>query len=1100
MKARSLSYLVGTVFIITLFFIPAVFKSFNSSKQQVGITAEENTNPEGRAEWEWKRLRNPQTNSIPENVRQRELALAKALPKKGLSPGLGKTSDAEVLEWQRRGPYNVGGRTRALGIDVDNEDIILAGGVSGGMWRSTDGGNTWTMTTDPAQLHSVTCLVQDTRDGETDTWYYGTGEYTGNSADGDGYAYYRGDGMFKSTDGGLNWELLSPTSTNQPQSFDQIFDFMWNIEINSQSATKDEIYAATYGAVQRSVDGGDSWSSVLGGSSPWSRYTDVAVTNNTETNELLITEDFDSGTYPSEGWTNGTSGSGNTWILANFTNYNFSDIHPTNAYSLICQGDAIEQNEAIWTPEFSLEDEGSYLNFYANYDSNDLANSYLRLLITTDSGSSFTELWRYSDDGKGRKWRPITVDLSNYAGMSGLKLIWQYAGSNGQNVGLDGIAIETGATPKAITYATLDSQGDEKGIWRSTDGINWIDISPPDMPTVFHRVVIGIAPSNEDVVYFLGETPNTGFINSDSEGHSLWKYTYLYGDGSGSGGYWENRSANLPAYGGSVGDYDSQGSYDMLIMVKPDDENVVFIGGTNLYRSTNGFATTTNTSWIGGYSPDNDVTQYDYHHPDLHSYAFYPSNPNIMLSGHDGGLSKTTNNLASNIEWSTLNNGYLTTQFYTIALDHATENDPNIIGGLQDNGNWYTTEVSESTSWSEMPFGGDGSYCYIGNGRGSWYFSTQNGKVRRYGNDLNNNLGYTRIDPVNGGESGTSYLFINPFLIDPNNSDRVFIAGGDRIWRNNDVTQIPINNYDKTSINWDELTNTIVSQSTITALEISTSPANILYYGTSDGWVYRIENCNTGDPIPEDIWTGKGLSDSAYVSCIAVNPTDTDELIVVFSNYEVKSLFYSENGGESWTDISGNLEQYPDGTGDGPSTRWAEILPAGNSTYYFIATSTGLYSTTSLNGTSTVWEQEGYNTIGNVVVDMIDSRVSDGYIVLGTHGNGVYSGSIQSPVSVENNNNQIPQQYELYQNYPNPFNPETTIKFSIPKLEHVKLEIYSITGRLVKVIADRQYPAGENAIRWNGTNSVGAKVASGIYIYRIQAGNFTATKRMMLIK
>ena len=98
----------------------------------------------------------------------------------------------------------------------------------------------------------------------------------------------------------------------------------------------------------------------------------------------------------------------------------------------------------------------------------------------------------------------------------------------------------------------------------------------------------------------------------------------------------------IPAFGGSVGNFDSQGSYDLVIKIKPDDPNFVLIGGTNLYRSTDGFSTSTSTKWIGGYSPANNVSQYPYHHPDQHAISFLPGSNIVTYSGHDGGISKTT--------------------------------------------------------------------------------------------------------------------------------------------------------------------------------------------------------------------------------------------------------------------------------------------------------------------------------------------------------------------------------------------------------------------------------------------------------------------------
>ena len=91
--------------------------------------------------------------------------------------------------------------------------------------------------------------------------------------------------------------------------------------------------------------------------------------------------------------------------------------------------------------------------------------------------------------------------------------------------------------------------------------------------------------------------------------------------------------------------------------------------------------------------------------------------------------------------------------------------------------------------------------------------------------------------------------------------------------------------------------------------------------------------------------------------------------------------------------------------------------------------------------------------------------------------------------------------YKLYQNYPNPFNPSTTIEFAIPKRVNVKLVIYDITGRVVKTLIDgKEYEPGVYKVTWNGKNDYGEYVASGVYLYRLEAGEFTSVKKMVLAR
>ncbi len=95
---------------------------------------------------------------------------------------------------------------------------------------------------------------------------------------------------------------------------------------------------------------------------------------------------------------------------------------------------------------------------------------------------------------------------------------------------------------------------------------------------------------------------------------------------------------------------------------------------------------------------------------------------------------------------------------------------------------------------------------------------------------------------------------------------------------------------------------------------------------------------------------------------------------------------------------------------------------------------------------------------------------------------------------------QLPTQFDLAQNYPNPFNPSTTITFSLPHNSDVSLKIYDLTGRVVKEVVNSKYPVGIHSVVWNGTDIHGNHVASGIYYYSLKTDQFSATKKMMLIK
>jgi hypothetical protein len=90
---------------------------------------------------------------------------------------------------------------------------------------------------------------------------------------------------------------------------------------------------------------------------------------------------------------------------------------------------------------------------------------------------------------------------------------------------------------------------------------------------------------------------------------------------------------------------------------------------------------------------------------------------------------------------------------------------------------------------------------------------------------------------------------------------------------------------------------------------------------------------------------------------------------------------------------------------------------------------------------------------------------------------------------------QVPSQFALSQNYPNPFNPSTTIKFELPRTSQVNLTVYDILGREVSVLVNERREAGVHEVKFDGSN-----LASGVYLYRLQAGAFVSTKKLVLLK
>lgn len=881
-------------------------------RQQVPpVIAKTTPSPEGRAAFELMRLADPRTGEIPGNIHMREMAFAATLPK---SRG---QRDSSSLVFTRIGPYNVGGRTRAFAIDISNPMVYMAGGVSGGLWRSENEGASWTRVTAAQEHAAVSCITQDTRPGKTATWYYGSGETVGNSASKSFSAFFRGNGIYKSTDGGLHWQSLPATKALSHKASD--WDAVFRVAVDPSRNDSDIVFAALKKGIVRSNDGGNTWKEVLVGS----------------------------------------------------------------------------------------------------------------------SGGSFSDL---------------------------------------------------AITSTGVCYAALssDAGAGARGFWRSTDGLQWTAITPAGFPSSHDRTLMAIPKVNEDHVFFFTGTPGAG-----TNGCSLWKYAYLSGDGTGSGGGWTNLSPNIP-----YKDLNLYDGYCQVLGVKPDDENVIFIGGTNLFRSMSGFTDTISTSHVGGYKIDGD-TNFSYrtgvHYPDQQSLVFHPTNHYRLISTTDGGIHRTESCTNLFLTWTSLSNGYVTSQFYGIAIDHGTEGSEEVMGGLQDRGTFWTNTSDPTTPWVSVR-GADGAYVAIEDGGDHHYMSTQYANIQRATiNDSGKVSGAVKVMPPDlPTGSGSGLLFVHPFTLDPVNNNIMYLPYKNEVWRNNNLAAA--DNEDLSP--WMKLNQVL---GTITSIAASENPQGVLYVGTSSSRIYRIENAHTNNPSAP-ILISNGITNGGYTSCIAIDPYDANRLIVVYSNYNVISLWYTENAGQNWEKIEGNLTGNADAgvppslyyIGDGPSLRWAEIVPVEDGYRYFLGTSVGLFSTGELNGDSTVWVQEGPESIGNVVVDMLDYRAVDKWLVVGTHGNGIYTTHLSSApsagVSTVKDNADGPG----LRVWPNPAADQTTLSYHLPAASHVSVTLVDHTGRVLHTLHDGAQQKGEHRLEVSL-----AGLPSGLYYLCLRGEGMEVAKALV---
>ncbi len=764
-----------------------------------------------RLSYEFRQVQDPFTKTIPDNIRLKEVEFSGKIDSTDVQSQMSKSYGAEASKkryfyWRNRGPANVGGRTRALALDRRNENTILAGGVSGGLWRSTNAGDSWRRVTRKWQSPSITSIVQDPRKFRGNVWYYASGERFGNSASAPG-AFYQGVGIFKSFNNGRSWIRMRDNISDNDVTTLSSFDIINSLAIHPSNG---DLYAATFDGLFRSKNGARSF-------------------------EEVLPSGFDS------------------------------------------------QTEII-------------------------------------------------------------------------------------------------ITPKGTLYATVDIFGGENaGFYTSQDGDTWTNITPEGLFPSFGRTVMAYDPSDENRIFFFS------YDLSNAGEAFLWKYQ---ADAETPEEQWVDLTANLPtSIGGVAGNLNLQGAYNMIIKVHPTNPDLVFLGGTNLYRSTTAFTTPTGfESWIGGYTIFADsFALYPNHHPDQHNLVFLPSNPDKAITANDGGVQVTEDITIDTepVSWTSLNNGYITTQPYAISID-PEGNSQDVVAGFQDNGTWFTNSTNGNDPW-ESDFGGDGSYNAIADGGLTRYVSSQFGNVYRFNfNEAEEFISFTRVQPA--GASG--FDFVAPFLLDPINDNIMYMPAGDRMWRNNNLDEIPLFSNAQATVNWVEQTQTATPDgSLITGLDVSKFPvANRLYYGTSSGMIFKVENANLDDQAVVDISSGKGLP-AGNINQMYVDPTNSDKVFAVFSNYNIQSIFMSKDAGETWESISGNLEENSDGTGNGPSVRWFAI--GGNNSLYYAGTSTGLYVSFWLNGERTRWFKEPF-VVGNVVVPQVRTR-EDGFVAVAAHGNGIYN-------------------------------------------------------------------------------------------------------------
>ncbi len=527
------------------------------------------------------------------------------------------------------------------------------------------------------------------------------------------------------------------------------------------------------------------------------------------------------------------------------------------------------------------------------------------------------------------------------------------------------------------------------------------------------RIVMALSPSNQNLLYVMVE--NADFATDSKSEADLFKCNMATTPFT-----WTSHGRNLTANRTAEGSTNStpkfmelQGGYNMALAVHPTNPNLVFAGGVNLFKSTDGFGTAAATSFIGGIGSTTYTDELGTSHADIHALVFDPTNPNKMMVGSDGGIGLIENVSANPVVWgfldaaknTTYNSQFQTLQYYHVGIDPTT-GSRNFFGGAQDNSTTFRdrTGIIGQTPDSNDHYvllGGDG--CAVGmtkkNAAGNQHLfcAAQNGQFYRMNLFGLSGSGspFTKIKPNNTGEGE----FITYFHLDPDNTDYLYYATIDSLYRTSDATNV-------TATNWTYMEGVAPAVSgSIFSMETTRGPYSgnsHLFIGTSQGKIYRLRDPQLGltSNQPVDI-TPSGMTANSVVRDIAVNPRNQDTVIAVVSNYSVNSIFWTGNATASqptWQIIEGNLTL--------PSVRACEIIAKTTGIEYYVGTSIGLYSTTQINGGSTVWSRETGATgtpaemLNNAVVNSLAHRWTDNTLVVGTHGNGMFAATLGSPITI----------------------------------------------------------------------------------------------------
>ncbi len=477
------------------------------------------------------------------------------------------------------------------------------------------------------------------------------------------------------------------------------------------------------------------------------------------------------------------------------------------------------------------------------------------------------------------------------------------------------------------------------------------------------------------------------------------------------------------------------------------------VDGTKIYAATG------NSLY---YSADNGITWTKINSVNNQILALAVSGDNIFYTVVGSGLFRSTNAGGSfsqiqNLTGSSTNKG-LKVSGSTIFC--STTSCMNI---STDNGNTWSAKISGlNNSYVKTIFSHNnkiytGSYYYVGINSANNEGTVWNSLVPYYDIYCFASSG---TDVLAGGfglyrsTDGTTFSYLEN-SINTKNIYSLFISGSNYYAGTN--SGIYISHDDGAT--W-AASNTGLTNTTIYAVEWDGAK---LYAGTAGAGVFSSTDFGA-------TWTPTALTGKNVIKLKFINNK-------LYAGCWGTGMFVSSDAGASWTEIN-----------TGITNKNIYSISSDNNNNLYIGGGNKVFFSSNEGGN---W----IDKTGNLPeIDIWSVLVSGNYVFIGTGGMGVWKRTLAEIVDI-NNEFQLPSGFNLEQNYPNPFNPSTGIKFSIPKSCHVLLKVYDMLGREVMILADEYKSAGTYNIRFDA-----AGLASGTYIYRLQADEFIESRKMSFIK